>query len=814
MLPGHIDLLLQITSALRTRSARAQGDDQAIRGLLQLLGELFRDQQLAQKPMGSLVTLDQIYEVQHTALDSDVQTSMARVLGKRQDDVSGLMVRAAKAVALLELIQETVPTDAQLVAQCLFDRVDCGNQVAEITEALEELRRKNMLGYSEKTGYKLQSSAAEEWERERREIGVPTEVISELIQSGLKVLLATPERPRLQGRPFPWAGVFSDGRRTDEVTLTNAHDAAAMRVDFRFLSTKERIDSSWVRRSSESALENRLVWVAGDGTHLEGLCRDMQRTQRMIDRYKPRRSSLNPARKLLLTQEENRAEDLLNTVSKAIAATWMSGKMYFRGRVMIPTDQGASFAVAVHAAATTLLKELFPHFMASQIQPAELIQLVESNIPNGVSPKFLAPEHGGELGILEMDSGRYVPTCSGVVPRRILEHIEALEGLTGTSLLADFGGPPYGYTVGVVKACALGLLRAGKLTVHPEGGAEITAVRDAGVRDLFDKDRTFRRASFFPADEDDIGFQVRAKICKFFKKHLDHAMDREDHAIADGVALHFPRLAQQLRGVLTQLNRLPTPPDTPPSLSALDEVLERCVASARQTKPTVKLVKRHLDALRDGVTTLRLYDAELTDDAIRAVGAADSVLQHQVAQLAVMDVNASNVEVAGISIKEQLVLDKPWREISSLDDDLQQARDAYRCERQKLLQWQERQAEVIRARIKARSGFSTLTGQQSHQVLRPLTEALTETTPEAVAPALIALKEPFLLRLQRAEEEANSRLDELLSVGEEPLIVCCNLSTTIRNREITTTADIDGLVEEIRNRLTPLVDDKKRIRLV
>ncbi len=27
LLPGHIDLLLQITSALRTRSARSQGDD-------------------------------------------------------------------------------------------------------------------------------------------------------------------------------------------------------------------------------------------------------------------------------------------------------------------------------------------------------------------------------------------------------------------------------------------------------------------------------------------------------------------------------------------------------------------------------------------------------------------------------------------------------------------------------------------------------------------------------------------------------------------------------------------------------------------
>jgi hypothetical protein len=79
---------------------------------------------------------------------------------------------------------------------------------------------------------------------------------------------------------------------------------------------------------------------------------------------------------------------------------------------------------------------------------------------------------------------------------------------------------------------------------------------------------------------------------------------------------------------------------------------------------------------------------------------------------------------------------------------------------------------------------------------------------------LVELKDPFSLRLLNAEEEANARLDELLSTGEKPLIVRCNLSATIRNREITTIADIDGLVDEIRNRLTPLVQDKKRIRLV
>ena len=153
---------------------------------------------------------------------------MARVLSQCTADTDQLLVRAAKAVALLELIQENQATDARLVAQCLYDRVDRGNQVIAVTEALEELRRRNLLGYSEKQGYKLQSSAGEEWERERRDIPAPREALSEIVQEGLKYLLAIPDRPQYQGRSFPWAGRFSDGRRADDVSLLDPRDAAAV----------------------------------------------------------------------------------------------------------------------------------------------------------------------------------------------------------------------------------------------------------------------------------------------------------------------------------------------------------------------------------------------------------------------------------------------------------------------------------------------------------------------------------------------------------------------------------------------------------
>jgi hypothetical protein len=806
LLPGQIDLILQITSALRTRSTRAQGDDQAIRGLLQLLGELFRDQKLAEQPLGALVTLDQVYEVQHTALDSDVQASMARILNQCTGESDGLMVRAAKAVALLELIQDIHATDAKLVAQCLYDRVDRGNHAAAVTEALEELRRRNLLGYSEKSGYKIQSTAGEEWERERRDISVAREPINEIVRHGLTFLLAAPDRPRLSGRPFPWAGLFSDGRRADDIKLVEARDDAAVCIDFRFLAREDRTESTWVKRSGESALYERLVWLCGDSDNIDDRARDLHRSRAMIQKYKPRRVSMSPARKLLLQQEENRAEDLEKLTRDTIAAAWMAGRIYFRGRSISPQEQGASFAAAIEATATRVLPDLFPHFIATQVQPAEVLQLVEAEL-SGPSPKFLT----GDLGILELDSGRYVPSCSGVVVRRIQEHIESEGGLAGQTLLAHFGGPPYGYTRDVVKACVAGLLRAGKVRLQPDSGNEITAIRDAGVRDVFEKDRSFRRATIFPAGDDDIGFQTRARICRFFEERLSHPMDREDHAIADAVAQHFPQLAHRLRSVQSRLNQLPGSPEGPTVLGNLADALEQCIRTCRQTKPTVKLVKKHLDTLQDGVQLMQLYDAELTDDAIRAVNAAHDVLTYRATQLRDLDAEAADVQAAVTRVADHLGTGRPWRDIGGLDGDLAEIRDRYLTERQRLLQWQEQLAEAARGRLKAREGFITLTGEQSHSVLRPIALAVTDTTAEATAPPLISLRDPFVLALQRAEDKANDLLDGILSEGDKLLT---RVDLQLRNREVATEADVQALVDEIRERLIEQLRTGARVRLL
>jgi hypothetical protein len=807
LLPGHVDLILQITSALRTRSSRSQGDDQAIRGLLQLLGELFRGQHLADAPLGRLVTLDQVYEVQHTALDGDAQNSMARVLQHCAKHELALAARAARAVALLELIQEQLPTDARLVAACLYDRIDLGNNRGPVQEALEELRRANLLSYSEKLGYKLQSSSGEEWESERRDLQVPPEQRGELIQAALRQLVATPEKPTLEGRPFPWLALYSDGRRTSDARLQDPRDPAAITIDFRFLTTsEERAPTLWVNRSSEEALQQRLLWIVGDTEELESIAREVGRSAAMIRRHEGRTESLSEAKRRLLGDERVRLEGHQTQLNRAVDAAWMAGRLYFRGKPTEPRELAGAAAPALARASERALRDLFPHFIATRVSTAEVMQLIEPEL-NAPSPKFIA-----ELGILEAERGKYIPTCSGVVPRRILEHLTREGGASGATLYATFGGPPYGYAPEVVRACVAGLLRGSKIRIQSESGDKISAVRDAGVRDVLEKERGFKSATIYPAGEDPIGLKGRARICKFFEARLGIKLDRENDAIADRVSLEFPRQMARLREVFEHLRRLPGNRPPPAALVALEAALDGCYRLVRQTEPTVQEVLRQLDALGDGLARLAVYAAELRPKVIEEVRRADDVARYQLAQLVRLGQVDPELATVGDRITQQLASETPWQGIETLAPELARIEEAYRQARRGLLAHQEAAAEAARKALKRREGFATLTAEQSHHVLRPLSEAVIVTDDTAISPALDHLRDGFERTLAIAVQDAADRLDALLSEGDRPLIR--KLPVNLAGREISTALELDRALEELRARVAAELAAGHKVRLV
>jgi hypothetical protein len=808
MLPGYVDLLMQITTNLRTRSTRARGDDHAIRGLLQLLGELFREQKLGERQLGALVTLNSIYEVQQSALDADMQNTLTRLFNHEEVINNPLTIKVAKTVALLELIQEQQPTTATLVSQCLYSELGQGNQEPSITQSLEKLRNLGLLSYSDKFGYKIQSSAGQEWQRERDAYSVISDALSQIVAEKLKTLLGSVERPRYKNKGFPWVAFYSDGRQRQDERLQGLNDPAVLTVDFRYFYTnqEDRNSSTWIQNSDSANLRDRIIWVVGKLSDLvASQARDLERSRHIVNKYESRRHSLSGEKQRLLSDEITRRDNLEKKVQTTIAQAFLDGELYFRGRQIDKQQFGAAFTTVLERVGESILPELYNRYVDVAITPGELTQLLEPNL-SGPSQKFM----GSELGILELDAGKYIPTCSGEVPSRLARYIQDQNGIPGNALLAHFGGPPYGYPADVVKACLAGLLRANKVRIRPESGPEITSVRDPGAKDMFTKDRDIKRADLLPPNQTEITPRDRIAICKFFKDSLGIDLDRENDAIADAVFQQFPNQVKRLQELERRYNRLPNRPDLPPALVKLREALEKSTRS-RQVEDTVITVKKNLDALRDGIQELGISLTDLSDSGIEAVTKTANIRDHQVAQLQQID-RIAEVKPAIDALNDQLNCDRPWRDINSLKPHLDTIEQHYKAVRLSLIEQEDEQAETIRSRIKQRQGFIKLNEKQGDYVLRPVQKAVSDTTQDSLYPSLLELRDSAILRLQTAEQEANTYLDNTLSqVTDEQVIP---LQLDLSGREVSTPEEIEALANHIKERLLAQLKPNTRIRII
>lgn len=809
MLPAHIDLILQITTQLRQRSSRMQGDSHAIRGLLQLLGEVFRRRELAKEPVGTLLTIEDVYDVLSTALDSDVQATLAQIFQHcaATNDATGAQV--ARAVAMLELVQEreTFATKPELVAQCLYRRLGEPSRLDEVSLALERLRQAGLLSLTEKHGYRIQSSSGQEWSRERNDMPAGFERWTELVREALEEMIAI-DRPRLGSRSFGLHTLYSDRAVTDHVITKRSTTDAVITFDFRFAtSLEERLEQEWVPKSTSDQLRDRIVWVVGDPGPVEDLARTLAKSRRMLERYAPKRESLSDDKKRLLREEEALADEHMASLRTALARAFHGGTVYFRGATIAPRDRNASFNAALADVAARLLPDLYPHFADVAVTEGELLSLLARDL-HGPSEKLL--EKG--LGILGRDAGKYEPTCSGAVPRRVLELIQREHGISGERLLKTFLAPPYGYAPDVVKACVAGLLRAGKVKLVAEGGEAITAVRDPGVEDLFRKDRDFKRADVFPHIEP-VSARDRASICKLLETSLGISIERDNDHIADAVHAHFGREREKLRELERRFDRLPGRPDLPAVLARFAKALEACRTN-RHIEPTVLAVKTHLDALRDGFGESRLLLADLTDETIATLSDARAAFDHELAQLGAIDADG---ELGGARdlLEQRFASERPWRDLADVPAAVAKVRQAYRAARRDLLGAHEQAAEGARARIKARPGFSRLDADQSHIVLRAIADALFVTTDDAIAPDLATLKHTFAARLAQASELADDLLERELerasTAGEQ--VQYAKVPLELRGREVATEAQLDGLLREIDERVRGELKRGRRVRL-
>lgn len=822
MLPGYIELIMSITSALRTRSTRRQGDDQAIRGLIQMIGELFRTQNLATETLGTIVSLDHIYDVQASALDSDTQATMARIFSQRTDP---LELRVARAVALLELIQDQQATTVELVTKCLYQDISRATAPHEVRDALERLRRDNLLGYSEKNGYKIQSSAGQDWDNERNKFNPDIQERAEHIRATLRSSMGKLSRPKLNGSvEFPWLITFTDDGQILDVKVLDPHTETNIHVDLHFIPDGESKQAEFQRRSSE--IKDRIFWVTGKLTEVDHLAREFARSQHMIKRYQPRNSTLPPEQQMLLIQEKARQEEIAKQLGIAIEDAIQQGFAYVRGRRISPAEHGEAMATSLQIIAAQQLPHFYSSHDSTRVQKKELDQLLEDSLA-GLSSKFLPTG----IGLIASDEGKFVPMPDGKVPVQVLDFIQQ-KPVSGSDLFQHFARQPFGYDDSLVLASIAGLLRARKIEITYDGRT-FSSYSDSDIKAFFSTRKSQIGADYSVASEADFTRRDLVKSALFFEQKLGMTnVDREQEAIADAVYARFPSLAITNPKVISLYERIARDihykerhqakdgreePHELASLRKLQIALDKC-RSSRQVRETVRNFLRYYDDLLDTVPTLTKLEQQLDEQVVFDLHHIQGILDTQARQLSDLHAHDDSLipDFALVkSLEDQINAhldshDRPWQGLDEIKPLSKELERIYVSTRQAIMKRRDDYVAQTRKEVRLRAGWEKLDKNQSNHVLLPINHALTDTTDEATHPTLLALLDNFEARVDQARDIAHERLDHVLAEADEVIIEV--ISHQLDNCIITSVQELDRVLEDLRDRAINTLEAGAQVR--
>ena len=800
LLPGHIPLFMEITQSIRNISARTQSDAGGVRSVLNNIWSLFNDEpvRLKSKPLGTLLTLDMLYDIIGSSVNSDVQLTLHRIFEKYAPDT--YESRVAKAIALLEMNADQAPVTRELLVALLYPALGAASPADQITAALENLKGDNWIQYREKEGYAIQNNAAQDWNRRKREITVSAQEIDGKLRELQERLVENVAQPTYLNVRFPLACWWGDAHR-----LSGKNDPTQVKVIFHWPTTAAvRNDRDrWIGESRQTPPV--IHWVAGDTNAATTAVREHLRSKKMVDRN-DRRGQLQPMQQQLLYQEMAEADRLVEEAIRELRRAWMGGMIAFDG--LVEEAEGNAFDAALKTTAEKHLPKIFHKFRQGNIRitDSEFAQLLKADTA-GLPLVFL--DGPDRIGIAWNDGGKVLFRTTGLVPQEVMDRIASRPFVTGEQLLGHFGAPPYGYSRIVIKAAVVGLLREERIRLTGPNSTLITSVIDPGGHDVFLQDRQFNAAEIeAKQDSDGIDGKARNRIRRFFEEVVGVSNpDNTSDALADLTFHHFPAYKDQIAEVERAFGSFQG--HAPAYLQTLSRSLTECI-SDRQVETVLQRVKKLLPELEDGITRLAEARDALTSSTVTELRSFAQLLQYQVEQLREIGQNGA-VDAEIETVAGQLTGDQPWRAYADAKPAAERIQAHYRAVRGRLLDVQEEELEAAEDQLKVRPDFSALSEDEQYEVLHVVRRTVIETDADSLQPILLAIDQ-VPARIREAAVRAQARVDELRArENEHHRIHTVRLG--LRNTIITTTAELDTALDRVRHKCVKELESGAKVRL-
>lgn len=494
LLPYQIDLIIQIVSGLRTQGGASRHVGGANRTIIKLAQQLLihPDVRLADRPVGDLVRLDQVYDLVENNIGSEIRAKITAIAHELRHPQAQAV---AKVICLLQYVR-TVHRTPENIAAALLPDVTADSPLASVREALVELVETHKVRLGD-DGYRIPTPAEDDWERVRNGISPSPADTHRLYADVLRGFWEPTPTHRLQDARAFKAGLAVYGREVLDGNLV---------FHFHLAQEGREFDAQATELRARSQIERQKVfWVVALSDAIDREAVELFRSQEML-RGKEREARGEDTA-ALMAEERQRQRRHQEELRRRLRTACLAGPVYFRGNDRTPGDRGD-----VRRAAAEILEkalpDVFERFKDAPVKAADARKGVEALFTahdlRGLPGVFTA------LRLLRDEQGKPVFQVDMDPLKTVFAQIEARtsygEAATGRYLAEEFAKEPFGWEFEVVRLLVLSLLRAEKIDATSRGRVIDSAV-SIDARETLDNNNLFRQASFRPRkgiDEDEL----------------------------------------------------------------------------------------------------------------------------------------------------------------------------------------------------------------------------------------------------------------------------------------------------------------------
>lgn len=530
--PYQVELSIDIVAGLRLKRGAHRHVGGSNRTIIKQAQQMMVNDRtrLADEPVGTLVTLDRVYELLYvgnllpTEVTREVDTVTAQFAGNE------MAIKVIKAIALLEPIKD-LPRTKHNLAVVLHPTVDSQPLTKAVESALNLLEQAQFVRQTDE-GYKLLTNQEKNWESRRSGIDprpndrnrIHREIFKDVFtEPKLKSFRYKELRPFFVSLRVDGESVESGGDIPFNLTLTPQGDQKTALADARNLSASN---------------PNELFWVATLDEDVRALVAEFHRSNEMIAEYDRlgAQNRLTTEESGCLADEKSRRDKVRRSLRGRLLACTEGGTAFFQGVQHDATALGTNLTGALHALLNLVVPKLYPKIEIGVLPLSgnEADKFLSSANLTGLPEVFYNEVPGSALVVKQ--SNRMVPNLGSDLCRELLDHLKREHSygnrVTGKMLESHFSGIGFAWQQDAIQLGIAILFRGGAVEVTHQGRKYRNYVEPA-ARSPFIKTPDFRAASYSPRETLDL--KVLASAARMYEEITGKDVNIEEGAIAEAL---------------------------------------------------------------------------------------------------------------------------------------------------------------------------------------------------------------------------------------------------------------------------------------